>query len=515
MLEETSKKGKKIINNCIWFFIILTLLTVLLSFIGSKFGWQGTYSKINEVTLSSTKEVVAVDNLLSADNIKYIIGNFVNNFVTFAPLGMLLVCLIGIGVAYKTEYLPTLFSIIGKKMSRFWLTFVVVIVSILSGFAGENWYVLLIPLSAIFFLSNNRNPVVGILASFVAATSGHGINVFLSSLDYNLTPYTEVAAKLIDKNYNIGLSSNLFFCIVSTISLAFLITFITEKIVLPKIQKYKRDELMIEEVTITRKEKRGFILARLGIIIMSLIFIYMIIPGLPGSGILLDSTEKSYIGKLFGSNSYFEQGIMFFIPVVLLISGLLYGIGTKVVKTAENVTSLLYQSLNNIGSILVLIFFASQFIAIFKRTNFGTVITAWAADIIQALNISSFPLVLLLFILVGIISLFFTSSITKWAILSPVVIPMFMKANITPEFTQAIYRVGSSATSILTPLMASFIILIGYLEIYNQNEQSISIGKTYKLLWPYTIALTILWLFIILAWYIIGLPIGVNTFPTV
>lgn len=516
MIEEIKTKKKKFFNNSVLFFLTLIVIVIFFSIIGSVFGWQASYTRVDAISGDTiTGDIVAVNSLLSGPGLRYILGGAIANFVTFAPLGLLLVSLIGIGIAYKSGFLTTLFGTVFKKFNKFWLTFFIVLLGIISSFAGDLGYVIIIPIAAIIFLSNNRNPLVGILASFVSIASGYGVNLFLSNLDYSLAPYTNMAAKTIDENFNMNMYGNIFFVMVASILLALLITYITEKVVIRRVPKYKRDEMIIEDVTINRKEKRGLVLALGGGLILLLIFVYMIIPGLPLSGILLDKAEPTYLGKLFGANAYFQDSLVYIIAVLLTVMGFLYGLGARTIKNGEQFASTLFDSLSNIGSILILIFFASQFIAILKYTNLDDVIVIWLMNAMHSLNFSSVPLILLLFIFVGIANIFMPSIVSKWVILSPVVVPMFMQANITPEFTQAIYRLSATTTTILTPTLAYFVIFLGYLEIYNKEENTVSIRDCYKMLWPYAIAIACLWLFIIVSWYIVGLPIGINALPTV
>lgn len=511
---ETTKK-RRLFDNMITSFLGLTLLVMIVSAIGSALGWQASYTRINSVTGSMDKTIVSVSNLFSGTELRNILGNAISNFVTFAPLGAFLIAMIGIGVAYKSGLLSVLFTVIGRKFNKFWLTFAFVLLAIFSNFSTDFGYVILIPLAAIFYLVNNRNPLVGMLATFVGVSAGQGINFFFSSLEYGLIPYTKLAAKLTDENFAMKANGNIFFTVVAVIALTFLITYVTEKIIVPSIPKYKRDEDFIDEVVVGRKEKRGLVLATLGTILLAAIFIYMLIPGLPSSGLLLDSTGKTYTAMLFGSNSYFVSSIVYLTSLVLLISGWLYGFGAKTIKGREQFSRAIYDSLNDVGGILVLMFFASQFIAIFRRSNIGTVIASSLIDLIQTLNFTSIPLVLLVFIFVGIANIFLTSSITKWTILSPIAVPLFMNSNMTAQFSQAVFRVSESATNILTPLSAYFIIFVGFLELYNKNETRISLRDCYKMLWPYSVAIALLWIFILVTWYIIGLPIGFGVYPTV
>ncbi len=505
-------KSKKIFGNAIISFCLLIVITMILSLIGNKLGLQTSYLKVDGVTGNIESAIVSVVNLFHFSELKDIIGNAFVNFVGFAPLASFLIATIGIGVATKTGLLKHLFTRFGKKINRFWMTFFLALISILITFLSDVGYVVLIPLAAMFYYYNNRNPIGAIITSFVALISGQGINFVLSNLEYGLSPYTESGAKLIDSNFILGSHSNLFFMIIGTVSLAFLITYITEKITLYKLNKYPVSE---EELIVTKSEKNGLFLATIGIIITLLLFIYITIPGLPGSGLLLDMSKTNYLDQLYSNNSYFMSSITYLISIVLFVGGILYGLGSHTIKSKEDFSKTIYSSLDKIGSFLVLIFLASQLIAIFRRSNIGIVLSAYLVDIVNSLNFSALPLIILIIIVVFIANMFLTSSVTKWAIMSPAIVPSMMKSNITAQFAQIIFRIGESASNIMTPLSTYFIMLIGYLELYNKNEEQISFANCYRLLWPYIIGIFLLWLVLAISWYIIGLPIGIGTYPTV
>jgi aminobenzoyl-glutamate transport protein len=422
--------------------------------------------------------------------------------------------MIGIGFAEKTGLFKALFTTSKIKISKFWLTFIVVLVSILSTIIGDIGFVLIIPLAAIIFLANNRNPIIGIIASFVAMTTGYGVNLFITQMDYNLFQISDLSSKIIDSTYSVSINGNVVFSIVITILLTFLISFITEKFITKKAKKYKIDEDFIDEQPLNDDSKKALRYVYIFVGLAALFFVYMLIPiGTPLSGLLLDYTQKTFYGRVFSPDSYVIQGLAFMISATLIITGWIYGTVAKTLKSKNDFSNYLYGSLNNIGSILVLFFFASQLIAIFKKTNLGTVFTIKVVDIVTNSNFSGAALIILFFVLLSIVNLFQTSSVTKWSILAPSLIPLFMKANISPEFTQAIFRAGDSITNTITPLFPYFVVLIGMLQLYNKQEEAIGIKYTYKLLLPYTIGITIFWLLILLTWYIINLPIGIGIFP--
>ena len=507
------KEKRSWLNNTVLFLITLIIIVFILSIIGSALNWQGTYSKLNVVTGNVENNLVSVESLFSREGFRYIIGNVLTTFMSFTPLVMFLFLMLGVGFAEKTKIFKAIFGNKKHKMKKSFLTFIVAFISIISTIVGDIGFVLIIPLAAIIFLSNNRNPIIGIIASFVAMTAGYGLNIVATQMDYSLLETTTLSARLIDKTYKISINGNLIFEIVGTILLSILITFITEKFTVKKAKKYKIDDF-IEEEPLTSDDKKGLKFAGLYALVSLLFFIYMLLPiGTPLSGLLLDYAETTFYGRVFSSNSYVIQGLAFMISTTLIICGWIYGTIAKTIKNKNDFSTYLYSSLNNIGSILVLFFFAAELIALFKKTNIGTVFTIKLVDIMETLNFSGIPLIILFFILVLLVNIFNTSATLKWSIIAPSIIPLFMKANISPEFVQMIYRAGDSITNMISPLFPYFVVLIGMLQIYNKQEEAIGIKYTYKLLLPYTIGVLAFWILVLICWYIINLPIGIGVYP--
>ena len=510
-----NQKKRTWFNNAILFLVSLIGLVFLFSIIGSVLNWQGTYLRVNTITGNLENNLVVVESLFSREGIRFLIGNVISNFINFTPLIMFIFAIIGIGFAEKTGLFTTLFTVIGKKVKGFWLTFLVVFLSIFSSIIGDIAFVYIIPISAIIFIVNRRNPLVGIIASFAGATGGYGINLFISQMDYSLLNLTEVSARVIDSTYSVSIYGNLFFNIFSAILMTFLITYITENFVVKRVNKYKKEDL-IDEVVIGKKEKRGLFLALIASALFVLFFVYMLLPlGTPLSGLLLDYSEKNLYARIFSGNSYVVQGLAFTLTIGLVVCGWLYGYGAKTLKTKNDFSKFLYGSLNNVGGIIILMFLASQLIALFRKTNLGIVFSIWVGDTIRDLSFSSVPLVILLLVLISILNIVQTSAVTKWTIITPTIMPVFMSANITPEFTQAIFKVGDSLTNMVTPFFPYFVLFVGMLQIYNKSDEAIGIKDTYKLLFPYLIGNLIFWLLILVCWYIINLPIGIGVYPII
>ena len=280
---------------------------------------------------------------------------------------------------------------------------------------------------------------------------------------------------------------------------------------MPKLPRYESEE---EEVVITNKELRGLIIGLGAGILYALIIIYMIIPGLPLSGALLDSHADKYIDMLFGAKSLFNQGFIFIVTVFFAIIGFGYGLMAKTVRNSKDITESLAYSLDGIGNILVLLFFASLFISVFNESGIGEVLTASLAGVVGNIKFTGIWLILLVLVFVAIANIFCPDSLTKWSILSATVVPLFMNASISPEFSQLVYVAGDSVTNGLTPIFAYFVIYLAFLEKYNKGEM-ISMRDGTKYMATYSLYITIIFAVILVGWYMIGIPIGIGSHPGV
>ncbi len=536
MKEKKKLKLKKFHLHPITSMILMILFVVVLSGIFSLLEVQATYSRINTSTKQLESVLITVNNLFNYDGLKYIISNAAKNFISFTPLSTLLIALIGLSVAESSGLLETFIKRHLVKLDNRIITFTLIFLATISSIINDVGYVILIPLGAILFLANNRNPLAGIIAAFSGASFGYGVTVFVGSSEVNLIPITSQAASLIDSSLmegisHISLTSNLFIIIATSIILSLVGTLVIEKIVVPKLGRYKERPETVESTTdiqivdieeeeqkkleIELNEKKGLRYAGIAALVIFFIFVYSLIPGLPFSGILLDTEQSAYVDQLFGTNSYFQEGFTFLVSLFFLVVGYAYGKGAKTFKNQREMFEKSKESLKDVGSIVVMIFFASQLISIFRQTNIGNIITAWGANIISNLSFTGIPLILLTILVIAVANLFVTTPVLKWNILAPVVVPSLMQSNITPQFAQFILRAGDSMTKGFTPLLAYFVIYIAYLNIYNKKKDTpITIKQSISWLLPYGGIMCITWILIILGWYLIGLPLGPGVFPT-
>ena len=531
MYEKGKLKLKKFYFHPILVFAILTLFTIVLSGILSLLQTQSTYNTINVKTKELEPVLVAVENLMSFDGIKFMISNAAKNFLSFGPLGSLLISLIGLTIAEGTGFIETLTRRHLSRMSKYLLTFIVLFIATVSSLINEVGYTILIPLVALVYFINNRNPILGIVTAFCGVSFGYGVSIFVGSMEVSLINYSKIAANLVDDTAHIALTSNLIFIIAASIILSIVGTLIIEKIIAPKIGKYKKEEefskteqykiIDIEEEEQKRIERekneiRGLRFALVTSIIVLLLFIYSLIPKLPYSGLLLDMKEITYLNQLFGDNSYFQDGFTYIISLFFILAGIAYGIGSRSIKNEKEIIENASKKFNNLGSIFILIFFASQFIAIFRKSNIGVVFTSWLISILEHLSLNGIILIIVTMIAIALSNFLLTSTANKWMMFSPVVVPMFMQSNISPQFAQIVMRAADSMTKGYTPLMASFVIYIGYLNVYNlQKEKPYTIKEALKLIRPYFLLISLTWILLIVGWYLIGLPIGPGSKPTI
>lgn len=531
MFQKKKLRLKKFYLHPTTTYLLLTIGIVILSAIFSGLEMQATYNTINVNTNELEPTLIAVENLLSFDGMKFIISNATKNFISFAPLGTLLVSLLGLTIAESTGMLETITRRKLKKIPKNIFTFIILFVATISSLINEVGYAILIPLVALIYFMNDRNPILGIITAFTGVAFGYGVSIFVGSMEDSLIEYTKSAAALIDDTTHIALTSNLFFIIAASIIISVVGTIIIEKIIAPKIGKYKKEEELAQtekysivldedkeqvEIEKDRREKAGMKSALIIGIVFLVLFIWSMIPNLPYSGMLLDMNENTYLNQVFGDNSYFKNSFTYLVSLFFCITGLAYGVAAHTIKSDHNLIEKVSEKFSKLGSVFLLMFVAAQFIAIFKKTNIGLVITTWLANLIRILDFSGIPLIVITIVFIALANIFLTGTATKWMIFAPVVVPLFMQSNISPQFAQIVMRAGDSMTKGFTPLLAAFTIYTGYLNIYNLNlKKPYTISKSLKLITPYFLLISATWILLIIGWYILRLPIGPNVFPTI
>ncbi len=481
------EKGGNALPHPATLFAIFSLLVILLSGFLSLFDIHAAHPR--------TGEMIEPVNLMSKEGLGRILKEMVTNFTGFVPLGTVLVAMLGIGIAERSGFIGTVLRLLVTSAPKRLLTFVVVFSAILSNTASEVGYVLLVPLGAIIFLSVGRHPLAGMAAAFAGVSGGYSANLLLGTIDPLLAGLTEEAAQIIEPGYLVNPAANYYFMFVSTFFIALAGTWITEKIVIPRLGTYKGEEKPEELRKLTEQEKRGL---RFSLIAGVIVFAIILLGVIPQEGFL-----RGENGDIL--RSPFLMGIVAIIFIVAAVLGIAYGIGARTYKNDTDVMNGMGKAMETLGIYIVLTFFAAQFVAYFKWTNIGLIFAIESAGFIKALNLGSIPLMIAFIILVGIINLFMGSASAKWAILAPAFVPMFMILGYSPELVQNTYRIGDSVTNIISPMLAYFALIVAFFQRYDKRA---GIGTIVATMLPYTFFFFIIWAIILIVWLTLGWPVG-------
>jgi len=494
------KKIKKPLGPIIVVLLLIAII-VFTSFIMDLIGASGTITENGTFETS----LVTVNNALSKEGINYIVNNSIVNFQALDPLVYLIVSLIAISILEASGLLKHLFKGFKHVKPKF-ITFLVFLVGIFSSIIGDYSYLFLMPLTGILYKYIGRKPSLGILTMFIAITIGYGAGFALNYDQYLLSTITSSNAIMIDKDFLFGMSSLTYIMIASSIILSLVGTFVIEKTVA---KKYTKEESSDNLVT----SKKALYVSSIVFFVLLAIVVYSIIPGLTGSGILLNSDKSVFIDKILGDSSPLSNGLLLVILGICMCCGYLYGRISRNVKNAHDYSSALAKSFENTGYIFVLLFFISLLMGILDWTNIGTVIVTNTFDLISRLQFTGLFLILIVFLAIFLATILIPSTITKWTIIAPVLVPLFMRANITPNFTQMVFQAADSVGKCFSPIYVYFIVYIGLLYKYD-DDSHISIFTSLKKVMPVLIILAVTWLVIILGWYLISVPLGMGTSVT-
>ncbi|WP_337162908.1 AbgT family transporter [Vibrio fluvialis] len=445
--------------------------------------------------------MIHVVSLLNAEGLQLIVTNLVKNFVGFAPLGTVLVAMLGVAIAEYSGLLSAAMRGLVMGASQRMVTITVVFAGIISNTASELGYVVLIPLAAMLFHSLGRHPLAGLAAAFAGVSGGYSANLLIGTVDPLLSGITETAAQMIDPTYTVGPEVNWYFMFVSTFFIAAMGAFVTEKIVEPKLGEYK-DEEASEDLSkdkmgsLTALEKKALKWAGVAVLVVSALLAWTVVPA--------DGILRSADGQIAGSP--FLKSIVAFIFVFFAIPGLVYGKIVGTMKTDRDVIDAMAKSMSSMGMYIVLVFFAAQFVAFFKWTNFGQVFAVAGAEFLQNIGLTG-PMLFFAFILMcGFINLMIGSASAQWAVTAPIFVPMLMLVGYAPEVIQAAYRIGDSTTNIITPMMSYFGLILAVATRYMKN---LGIGTLIATMLPYSVVFIVGWSLLFYVWvFVFGLPVG-------
>lgn len=469
-------------------FGIFALLVLLFSAIFGALGSSAEHP--------GTGEIFEAVNLLSRDGVHMILTKMVKNFTNFAPLGIVIVAMLGIGLAENSGLIAVLIRSLVIYSPEKYLTFIIVLAGILSNLASSVGYVLLVPLAGTIFIAVGRNPIAGMAAAFAGVSGGYSANLVLGTIDPLLAGLSQEAARIVNPEYLVNPTANYYFMVASTFLIAVLGTWVTEKIVIPRLGKYSNSNIEKEEIArLTPIEKKGIkrsMLVFLGFVVLFLIGL------IPENGILR-GTDGTFL------KSPILKGVVAILFLVAGLMGIIYGIITGKYKNDADVMKGMSESMKTLASYIVLVFFAAQFVEYFNWSNLGIILAINGASFIQSMNLGLIPLMIMFAIFAGSINLIMGSASAKWALLAPIFIPMFMFLGYTPELTQVVYRIGDSVTNIISPMMSFFALIIVYFQKYDEKS---GIGTLVATMLPYSIVFFIGWVILLVCWLLIGIPLG-------
>lgn len=477
-------------------FLILTVAVIIISAICAAAGVSVTYETIDTANGNAIVEkTVSAVNLLSPDSVRHLVTTVVSSFTGFFALGTVFTIMIGVGVADGSGMISALLRRAASSAPKTLVTAMVVFLGIMSNIASSTGYVVLVPLGAILFMAFGRHPIAGLAAAFAGVSGGWSANLLIGTNDPMFAGMSTQAAQTLDPNYLVTPVCNWFFMFVSTFLITAIGTFVTDKLVEPHLGKY---EGAVETNTdsLTDAERRGLRFAG----IASLVYVLLIcVAVVPKNGLLRNPQTGGFL------QSPFMSGIIFFIMLLFLISGIAYGIGAGTIKNDEDVIQLMNKCISGLASFMVLIFFAAQFTTCFNYSNLGTIISVSGANFLKGIGFVGLPLVICFIILTAFINIFIAVDSAKWAIMAPIFVPMFMRLGLSPELTQVAYRIGDSSTNIIAPLMPFFVLTVAFFQKYDKKA---GIGSVISTMLPYSICFLLGWILLFSVWYLLGLPLG-------
>lgn len=451
-----------------------------------------------------TGEPLRIHNQLSGASLATFLATMVRTFVDFPPLGVVLVALLGVGVAEHTGFIQAGLRAALAVTPRVLLTPMLVLVGILSHAAADAGYVLVIPLGGVIFAAAGRHPLAGIAAAFAGVSGGFGANFVPSGIDPLLQGFTQSAAQILAPERMVNPLSNWWFTAASGVLVVSLGWFVTDKIVEPRLARLAVDGDESTEApsmgSLAPKERRGLWSALLATGVAGLLLVAAALPS--------DSALRAPDGDLTANAAPLMQSIVPLIFLFFLLPGVVYGYVAGTVRSHRDVIEGMSKSMSTMGYYLVLAFFAALFTQAFSASNIGALVALKGAAFIQALALPGGVTILGIILLTASVNLLIGSASAKWALLAPIFVPMLMQLGIAPELTQAAYRVGDSTTNIITPLMPYFPLVVVYCQRYVKNT---GIGTLVSTMLPYTLSFLSAWMIFLLVYWGLGLPLGIQS----
>lgn len=468
-------------------FLLLALGTLALSWLAAHLGWQAQHPL--------TQQWIQAQSLISPPYLSQLFTQMVSNFTQFAPVGTVLVAMLGLGVAEHSGLLDSVLKRVLRHAKGALLTLVVVFTGVLSSLAVDTGYVLLIPLSGAIFAAAGRPPLAGIAAAFAGVSAGFSANLLVGPIDAILGGLSQEAAQLVEPTTVVPTTANYFFMIASTFWIVLLATWVTERWVLPRLE---HSQAPTEDSAWETRghERRGLIWAAVTLLLLMIALLALVLP----ESAPLRGPEEAPI-----SQSPLMQGVVAVIFLAATLAGVAYGFAAGTFSSSHDIIRGMERHTATLASYLVMMFFAAQFIAYFNASQLGLLLAINAAEWLRDWAQQPLLLLLGLVLLTAVLNLLIGSASAKWALLAPIVVPTLMLLQISPEASQAAYRIGDGVTNIISPLMPYFPLVVAFVQRYQPQA---GLGTVLALMLPYSLVLLLGWSLLLVLWFTLGWPLG-------
>jgi aminobenzoyl-glutamate transport protein len=452
------------------------------------------------------QETVKVRGLLTTEGIRYLFTSFVHNFMGFTAMGIILIVMIGVGVAEMSGLISSLIRKLVAISSVATLVYIIVFLGVISSIASDAGYLVLIPLGAAAFMSVGRHPLAGMAAAFAGVAGGFGVNLLITPTDAILTEITNEAIHLVNPGLSIAITANLYFAIASTILVTVLIAIITARIVEPRLGAYdpalapSGDEHSESDAfagITPEQDSKGLRWAGFGLLFVFALVAILTVPA--GSPLREPAT-----GRIIGTSPFMDSLIVI-IALVFLAAGLGYGRGAGTLKSNTDVINAITKSWAGLAGLLFLFLLIAQFIAYFNYSNMAQIAAVKLGDTIETMSVGNLWLILGAMLIILVVGIIMPQAIAKWALLAPIFIPLFLRLGVAPQTVLAAYRVADSPMNIVTPIMAYFPLIVVFAARYDKRS---GIGTVIALMLPYFAALVVVWTLFFVLWYVLGIPLG-------
>ena len=493
-LDAIERAGNKLPDPALLFLILLGVVAVLSA-------WLSTMS-FTEIDPRS-KEAIVVRNMLAGENLTGFLAQLVKTFVDFPPLGVVLVAILGIGVAEHTGYISAALRALLSVTRRSPLTPMVITVGIVSHVAVDAGYVLVVPLGGLIFYTAGRHPLAGIAAAFAGVSGGFSANFVPSSLDPLLTGISQAAAQVVDPNLVLNPLNNWFFTLSSSAVIIVAGWILTDRVIEPRLAATMVDgdpKELPQAEPLTAPQRRALSAGSLALLAGCVVLALTAWPH--------GSAWRNGAGVLTASDAPLMKSIVALIFILFVIPGIVYGYVAGTVKTHRDIIAGMSKAMGGMGYYIVMAFFAAQFIAAFGQSNLGALLAIKGANGLREAGLPLQVTLVGIVLLTAFINLLVGSASAKWALIAPVFVPMLMQLGVSPDLTQAAYRVGDSSTNIITPLMPYFPLVVVFCQRYVKGT---GIGTVVALMLPYSVTLLLVWTTWLIVFWSLGLPLGLQS----